>query len=241
MTHHTFDAMGTVGSLTGVSATAASTVRAIFEEADARFSLYRADSELSRVASGAQTMINSSTELRDAYADALSWRALTGGAFTPNRSDGVVDLNGIVKAKAMQAAGEALQAGGWLGWSLNVGGDVLVADAHSQSVGIVDPVDRTALLCVVTLRETRRAMATSGSAERGDHIWLAGTTERAQFAQVTVVADDIITADVLATAIVSGGAPTLNDLTDRWDIDVLAVDRNGAILATPGIRTALVV
>ena len=76
-----------------------------FTDADARFSLYRLDSELSRVASGALSMTESSVELRDTYADALAWRALTDGAFTPNRPDGVIDLNGVVKAKAMRAPG----------------------------------------------------------------------------------------------------------------------------------------
>ena len=111
---------------------------------------------------------------------------------------------------------------------------------ESTPTGIADPDDRSALLCAVELRGSRRAIATSGGAERGDHIWLAGTAERAEFEQVTVVADDIVTADVLATAIVAGGRRTLDDLTDRWDIDVITVDRRGELLATPGIRTALV-
>jgi thiamine biosynthesis lipoprotein len=51
-----------------------------------------------------------------------------------------------------------------------------------------------------------------------------------------VVADDIITADVLATAIISGGSTALDDLTARFNVDVLTVDREGCLRATPGMR-----
>jgi thiamine biosynthesis lipoprotein len=59
---------------------------------------------------------------------------------------------------------------------------------------------------------------------------------RPDFAQVSVAAADIITADVLATAIVAGGRATLDSVTARWDVDVLAVAHDGALLATPGFR-----
>jgi thiamine biosynthesis lipoprotein len=169
------------------------------------------------------------------YATALGWRGETGGAFTPHRPDDAIDLNGIVKAWAMAEAGRALGDGDWC---LNVGGDVLVSGQAAGApwvVGIVDPAARASLLTAVPLVGGRRAAATSGSAERGDHIWTRGR-EAAEFVQVTVVADDIVTADVLATAIVSGGAATLDDLTARFDVDVLTVDREGALRATPGMR-----
>ena len=73
----------------------------------------------------------------------------------------------------------------------------------------------------------------------GDHIWLGGSTGPAEYVQVTVVAGDIVTADVLATAIVAGGRSGLDEITERWDVDVLAVDRTGAMVATPGIRESL--
>ena len=237
--HHTFETMGTVASLEGVDGVTAGAVREIFEAADARFSLYRADSELSRVASGALALTAASPELRDAYADALAWGTLTSGAFTPHRPDGVVDLNGIVKAQTIDRAGERITADGWPVWSLNVGGDVLVGGPGRHATGIVDPFDRETLLCAIELRAPRIAMATSGSAERGDHIWLGGSAAPAEFVQVSVVADDIVTADVLATAIVAGGSPLLDEVTDRWDVDVIAVTRTGAMVATPGIRAAL--
>ncbi|MEP7242271.1 MAG: FAD:protein FMN transferase, partial [Gammaproteobacteria bacterium] len=101
--------------------------------------------------------------------------------------------------------------------------------------GIVDPADREALIAVVGLGSDRRAMATSGSAERGDHIWAAAQTGPVEFAQVSVLARGIVVADILATAIVAGGREALDDAAERFPIDVLAVCIDGTLLATPGV------
>lgn len=49
---HIFDTMGTTGSLSADGPVPIARIEQIFEDADRRFSLYRPDSELSRIASG---------------------------------------------------------------------------------------------------------------------------------------------------------------------------------------------
>ena len=240
--HHVFDSMGTTVSIDWVGAAdAAAQVERIFDEFDRRFSLYRPDSEASRIALGRLSLADSTDAMREAYATALEWRTSTDGAFTPNRPDGIVDLSGVVKALAIERAGEVLDASDrHRQWMINAGGDLLVSSA--RTVGIVDPADRSSLLTAVALTGSHRAVATSGSAERGDHIWRTGTGTgrgRGHFVQATVLADDIVTADVLATAIIAGGRDTLDSVTERWNVDVLTVDAAGALLATPGFRRAL--
>jgi thiamine biosynthesis lipoprotein len=216
-------------------------IAAIFEEIEQRFSLYRPDSELSRIACGELALAGASIELLASYSRALEWRSTTSGFFSPHRPDGVIDLNGIVKAEAIERAGAHLQAVGCPSWSVNVGGDILVSPTgEAQLVGIADPVDSSALLCSITLSGSRLALATSGSAQRGDHIWRGGSTELTHFVQVSVAAADIVTADVLATAIVAGGPEALDDVTGRWDVDVITVDRSGALRASPGLLRSLV-
>lgn len=228
---YVFETMGTIVSIEPPRNVPE--VELIFEAYDHRFSLYRPTSELSQIAAG-KPLEDSSAEMLEAYAAALHWRTLTDGAFTPHRPDGVIDLSGIVKALAMDAAGTVLQdASPDEGWILNAGGDILTSGA-SATIGITDPADKTRLLTSVVLGGSRRAVATSGTAERGSHIWGRGT-----FSQVTVVADEILIADVLATAIMAGGWDTLNASTDRWDIDVLAIDTAGNLAATPGFRRSM--
>jgi thiamine biosynthesis lipoprotein len=268
----TFSCMGTVISLTMpagqstvaqggrdelVAATAV--VEQLFAGLDETFSLYRPDSEASRLARAEMTLPHASEAMRHLYADAAGWRLLTEGAFTPERPDGVLDLSGIVKGYAIGEAGTSLLALGLRDWCLNAGGDVLVSgspaprSAEPWRAGIVDPGDRRTLIAGYPVggAATKTALATSGSAERGDPIWTvqtAGGTHRgthrgtvsapmaAEFRQVSVAAADIVTADVLATAIVAGGMPMLDRATDGWEIEVLAVRSSGELLATQGFR-----
>jgi FAD:protein FMN transferase len=256
----TFSSMGTVIGLTVPAATApgtrvpegaldavAAAVERLFAGLDETFSLYRPGSEASRLARGETSLRAASAEMRSRYADAIDWRLLTDGAFSPERPDGVVDLSGLIKGYAIQQAGDALQAMGIGDWCLNAGGDVLVNGSPGPGTGapwqagIVDPQARDTLIAGYLLGGpgTKSALATSGSAERGDHIWGARSwTEAAgaEFRQVSVAAADIVTADVLATAIVAGGTAMLNRATDGWDIEVLAVRGSGELLATPGFR-----
>lgn len=266
----TFTCMGTVISLTVPAdahiapqavadelEAATAVVERLFAELDSIFSLYRPDSEASRLMRGKPALPEASAQMRARYEEAAEWRLLTEGAFTPERPDGALDLSGIVKGHAIREAGMSLLALGMGNWCLNAGGDVLVSGSPRPGsdapwrAGIVDPADRRALLAGFPLGGlpggghragektadggTRVALATSGSAERGDHIWSA-TARAAEFLQVSVAAGDVVTADVLATAIVSGGIPMLNRATALWDIEALAVRTNGDLLATDGFR-----
>jgi thiamine biosynthesis lipoprotein len=236
---------------------ATAVVERLFTELDSIFSLYRPDSEASRLVRGEVALPGASAEMRARYAEAAEWRLRTEGAFTPERPDGALDLSGIVKGHAIREAGTSLLALGMANWCLNAGGDVLVSGSPGPGTdapwraGIVDPADRRTLLAgfplggaapgTAPLGEktadggTRAALATSGSAERGDHIWSV-TAKAAEFRQVSVAAADVVTADVLATAIVAGGVPMLNRATAMWDIEALAVSANGELLATGGFR-----
>ncbi len=260
----TFHRMGTAISLTvppdaaaggngtedGLAA-ATAVVERLFSELDQRFSLYRPESEASALARGELSLRDASPVMRERYAEAHEWRLRTEGAFTPERPDAVLDLSGLIKAYAVQESGTSLRALGLQDWCLNAGGDILVSGSPGPGtsvpwdLGIVDPADRGALLAGYPLggsggypvcgRRRHAALATSGSAERGDHIWRQARDAPA-FVQVSVAAADIITADVLATAIVAGGMPMLDRATDGWDVAVLAVCSDGALLGTPDFR-----
>ncbi len=245
--------MGTVVSLTVASDTYADTavdelesavdvVEGIFAHLDLTFSLYRSGSEASRLARGELTLASASETMQDLYAEASEWRLATDGAFTAERPDGTLDLSGIVKAHAAREAALSLGALGLRNWCLNAGGDVLVSGSPGPAThepwlaGIVDPLDRRALLGAFPL-QSMKALATSGSAERGDHIWAVGGA-KPEFVQVSVAAADIVTADILATTIVAGGTRTLDQAVEKWNVAVLAVRPDGELLATPEFRTA---
>jgi len=75
-----FEAMGTIVSLRCPAGSTAA-VEQIFSGLEARFSLYREDSEASRMARGELLLKDASTEMRSMYALAHDWRVATDGAF----------------------------------------------------------------------------------------------------------------------------------------------------------------
>jgi thiamine biosynthesis lipoprotein len=80
-------------------------------------------------------------------------------------------------------------------------------------------------------------MATSGSAERGSHIWnpKAGGRESAgEFIQVSVIAKDLVTADVWATAAFAEGERAIEHLNRVEDLEALFVYEDGRLAATNG-------
>lgn len=229
---HTFATMGTVGSLhldAAVDDATRREVEQIFARHESTFSLYRDDTPAAALARAELTLENAPGVVRDEYARAVEWRTATSGWFTPHRPDGVIDLAGTIKAVALQEAAAVLEAGGAEGL-LGVGGDLVRLGSRPRVVGVVDPDDRSRLLADLVL-DGRRAIATSGSSERGDHIW--GALGRSDIRQATVLADDIVTADVLATAIVAAGTTGADDLLARFDVDAILATVDG-LRATPG-------
>lgn len=247
--------MGTVVSLTLVdqlspaaqqAATAA--VEDVFAVLNERFSLYRHDSEISRIAQGSLTLPESSEQMRAAYAEALEWRERTNGVFTPHRPDGTLDLSGTIKAVAISQAADALRAHSYTNFSVNAGGDVFVSgheDLVAQAgwaTGIVDPADRSSMLTAVVLGTARsdslRAIATSGSAERGEHIWRRPESDL-QFVQASVLAPEIVMADVLATTIIAGGMAAFEHASTNFPVAVFAIDETGEFYANTLFEEAL--
>lgn len=237
----TFETMGTVVSVATLGVEPGVELREqverVFRDYDFEFSRYRTDSAISRISRGELSLMDASDTLRSTYATALEWRSLTRGAFTPHRPDGVVDLDGVVKALAIHDAGIVLSEAGITNWCLGCGGDVLLAGRVSAdapwTIGVADPDDPALLLAEIPMNGLDRAIATSGVSERGEHVWRsdAGSTLR----QVTVIAEDIVTADVLATAILSGGIDSLEQLARQHSVEVLALAGDELII-TPRLR-----
>jgi thiamine biosynthesis lipoprotein len=177
----------------------------VVELLEHEYSLYMEESPISQLARGEVTLDSMSEDFRDTYARAIEWRNVTGGAFTPHRGDGVIDLSGIVKADAIAAAAHVMRAHGITGFSLNFGGDILVAGAdRTWPVAIGHPTSTLDAIATVTLDSTWSAIATSGTHDRGEHIWRQ-TPDVPKLIAATVIGHDIVECDVWATAIISGG------------------------------------
>lgn len=187
------------------SPTAEHAVRALFAElraVDRTFSPYIDDSVVTRIDRGEIALEDCPVDVRLVAEECERARELTGGLFDARGPDGRWDPSGYVKGWAAQRAFAHLRAVEDTDWCLNAGGDVVVHCRGSEPfrVGIADPGDPARVAVVVERRAG--AVATSGTAARGNHLYDPRTRGRAEpvWASVTVAGPSLPTADVLATA-----------------------------------------
>lgn len=216
---HDLQAMGTVFRFTfaasdrDVALSALPGAVNLITEADETFSTYKPHSEVSRLNRAELTFDQASDDVRLIAEACKIWRAKTRGGFSAQSPGGDWDPSGIVKAWAAQSSAHYLEAHGIRNFSLNAGGDVLLgssAQAELQRVGLAatKPIAENGFQAEVILDLSAtgyRAVATSGSVERGNHIWGVSS----DIVQVSVVGLDLISADVWATAIYASGAELL--------------------------------
>ncbi|MFE9453819.1 FAD:protein FMN transferase [Streptomyces sp. NPDC006739] len=223
----------------GFDATGAPAADAVFawlREADARFSPFRPDSEVSRHGRGELARAGLSDQLTEILDLCEHYRAATGGAFDVRLPGRGLDPCAVVKGWAVQRAADLLAAAGARRFVLNAGGDVVAAGGPWR-VGVRHP-ERADRLCSV-LELTDGAVATSARYERGDHI-IDGRTGRPAtgLLSVTVVASSLTVADSVATAAFALGAEGIEWAAARPGCEVFAVDAGGQVLRTEGFPVA---
>jgi FAD:protein FMN transferase len=223
------------GARDGVE-TAVAELFAELRRLDARFSTYRADSEVSLLRAGGRAA--PSPLLAEVQQLCAVARGATGGAFDADLPGGW-DPSGLVKGWAVERAVAPLRvvcAALGLDWLVDAGGDVLLraVDGRTWSVGVEDPADPSRLLGSLRLRDG--AVATSGSAHRGAHIVDPATGAPATTAvQATVVGPSLLWADVFATAaVVKAGDGTRGgaEAARAW-LDTLSGYRGSLALTSP--------
>jgi thiamine biosynthesis lipoprotein len=189
----------------GVPPSALDEAFAYLRDIDARFSLYRADSEMSRLARGELALDVASADLRQVLVLCDAIRDASGGAFDAgrHRRDGLLDPTGLVKGWALEEAAWRIDAAGGRNFAVNGGGDILVrgeeAPGQPWRIGIRHPRQRDRVAAVLALREG--AVATSAAYERGEHILdpRTGLAPR-EVVSMTVVGPSLTYADAYATA-----------------------------------------
>ncbi|WP_149823883.1 FAD:protein FMN transferase [Streptomyces tailanensis] len=205
-------------------------------EVDARFSPFRADSEVSRLDRGELAPHELSPDLVEVLDLCEEYRVATGGAFDVRLPGRGLDPCAMVKGWAVQRAAELLTARGAKRLCLNAGGDV-AATGGPWRVGVRHP-ERADRLCTV-LSISDGAVATSACYERGDHIFDGRTGRPATgLLSLTVVAPTLTEADATATAAFAMGAEGIEWAAAREGCEVFAVDADQRVFRTPGLPVA---
>ena len=227
---------------------------AILHDADKTFSLYKPDSFLSKLRDGLVTSAEAPLEFRNVYEECQLWKQNTDGWFDATNHQNYFDPSGIVKTWAAKRAALYLESNGFNDFTLNAGGDIYLSSQLEPSwlwkVGLanLNPIAsaQAGNNMILNLQGTPyHGVATSGSVEKGDHIWAKGKlTKDHEVLQVTVVSDDLVVADIWATSIYAGGLSALKTLMEfEQDQEtkslVLVTFRDGRMVSTPGFASLL--
>lgn len=214
---------------------------------DVRFSPYRAGSEISRLARAEISMDDCAPDVRFVLTRCEALR-LDSAGFFDIRGPGLIgglDPSGYVKGWSVDEAAFILEAAGARNYAINAGGDVILrgrpeptAGARPELpaqpgrpwvVGIRHPLEADQIVARLSFGESsgRRAVATSGQYERGDHI-VNPRTGRApgEWLSLTVVGPSLALADAYATTAFAMGRAGLAWLAGRPGYGGYAIDHD---------------
>ena len=218
-------------------------------DVDARFSTYRADSEVSRLARGELALEACSLDVRHVMAACDHLATVTRGAFDArrHRADGLLDPSGFVKGWAVEEAAWLIDAAGGRNYWINAGGDIVARGQAEPGrpwrVGIRHPDRGDRVAAVLTVSD--RAIATSGSYERGEHITdpRAGGRPVRGLRSVTLVGPGLAFTDAYATAVFAMGLDGLRWLASEpqtADYAAYAITDDDRVMWTEGMDRYLV-
>ncbi len=212
---------------------------------DARFSPYRAGSEISRLARGEIDLEACSPDVRHVLAACDHLSTVTDGAFDArsHRADGRLDPSGYVKGWAIEEAAWLIDSAGGRNYWINAGGDIVArgeaAPGRPWRVGVQHPDRRDRVAAVLAVRD--RAVATSGAYQRGDHIAdpRDGRAPSA-FRSVTIVGPGLAFSDAYATAVYVMGLDGLDWLAARPGYAAYVITADDRARWTAGMDAYLV-
>jgi thiamine biosynthesis lipoprotein len=183
-------------------------IAAMWSELDrleAMFSTFQASSEISCINRGELHLLDASPEVVEVV-DACTWlEHASNGAFRARRpGDTTLDPAGFVKGWAAELSAQCLDRAGLTQWYLSVGGDIqtrgIAYDGSPWRVAISDPTKSDPRAICALVEVSGDAVATSGTAARGRHLWDGRTDRSAEaLASMTVVGPHLTWADAFAT------------------------------------------
>ena len=246
-TIRTHSVMGTVASVhvhdAADPAVIATAVDAMWRELDRLedvFSTFRASSAISRINRGELHLLDAGAEVTEVF-DACTWlEHVSTGAFRARRpGNTLVDPAGFVKGWATELAAQHLDRAGLRQWYLSVGGDIqtrgTTSDGSPWRVAIADPNSDDARAIRAIVEVNGEAVATSGTAARGLHLWDARTGQPSDaLASMTVVGSHLTWADAFATAAFVMGLDGVDWVANFDGYRALAITSAGELVHRAG-------
>jgi FAD:protein FMN transferase len=200
------------------------------------FSTFRPTSEISRVNRGELHLLDASPEVIEVV-DACTWlEHASNGAFRARRpGNTIVDPAGFVKGWAAELAAQCLDRAGLRNWYVSVGGDIQTrgtsGDGSPWRVAIADPISGDPHAISALIEVCGDAVATSGIAARGRHLWDGRTDLAADaLASMTIVGPHLTWADAFATTAFVMGLDGIDWVAKHDGYRALAITLDGELV-----------
>jgi thiamine biosynthesis lipoprotein len=211
-----------------------------FAAVDARFSVFKPDSEISALNHGRIAVADVSAEMQEVLGLAERTKRETDGYFEIRRSDGLVDPCGIVKGWAIRNAADLIRHSGASDFYVDAGGDIQTGgmnqDGEDWRIGIRNPFNEREIIKAVTPKG--RGIATSGTYVRGQHIYnpLEPGRRIEDIVSLSVIGPDVLEADRFSTAAFAMGKAGIHFIEELPGFEAYMVDAAGVAIQTSGFK-----
>jgi thiamine biosynthesis lipoprotein len=217
-------------------------VFAYFKAVDARFSTYKATSEISKVNEGLPEA-QWSRQMKTVMNLCEETKKLTKGYFDINHN-GKLDPSGLVKGWAIYHGAQLLTDSGLSDYYIEAGGDIQTSGRAARgepwTVGIRNPFKNQEIIKAVRL--DNQGMATSGSYIRGQHIYdpLHQDREITGVVSLSVIGPNVYEADRYATAAFAMGSTGIGFLEATPGLEGYMVNEDKVATYTSGFERYVV-
>lgn len=244
MYRETQEVMGTVVSyaVAGDDAVAAEAVRRAREWlifVDETFSTYKPSSDVSRIRDGVLPLADAHPLVAEVVTIGETAVADSGGAFTLEPG-GRFDPSGVVKGWSIERASALLMDAHLPDHMINGGGDIQARGEREPGqywrVAIADPRDRSRSVAIVSGPDPL-AVATSGTAERGEHVQ---RLDGGGILSVTVVGERLTDVDIAATTAFALGDGARDWIEERPHLAAFAILEGGRMWTSTRMQQFLV-
>ena len=213
-----------------------------FTAIDERFSTYKTESEISKINRGEISEDKYSDEMKEIFSLAKEVSGKTNGYFDIHTPDGKINPSGLVKGWAIQNAAEMLRRKEFENFYVEIAGDIQTSGKNNRgeewSIGIRNPLSTASRDEIVKVVYPRgKGIATSGSYERGSHIYNPiDATNPSHYVSLTVIGPNVYEADCFATAAFAMGPEGMHFLAAQEDFEAYAIDADAKALFTNGFE-----
>ncbi len=214
-----------------------------FKYIDQKFSTYKNNSEITLINKGQIKKSRFSKDMKKVFKLSEKTNQETSGFFNIKQNS-KYDPSGIVKGWAVWNASRILKRKGFKNFYINAGGDIQSFGRNKFEkpwiVGIRNPFKTKEI--VKAVRPKNKGIVTSGTYERGHHIYNPKSGQKASgdIVSLTVIGPNIYEADRFATAAFAMGEKGINFIENLKGFEGYTIDSNGIATYTSGFEKFVV-